>query len=96
MTHVIIATWKAKPGMAGEIEAILRELATETRRESGCIMFIPNRMIDDGDTFVLYEQYRSEAEFNAHQQTAHFKRLVLERALPLLAARERVPHRLVN
>lgn len=91
MTHVIIATWKAKPGSAAEIEQILLELARETRREPGVLMFLANRAQDAPDMFVLYEQYRSEAAFLEHQQTAHFKRLVLERALPLLAHRERVP-----
>ena len=38
---------------------------------------------------LLYEQYESEQAFRDHQQTPHFKRLVLERAVPLLARRER-------
>jgi quinol monooxygenase YgiN len=91
MTHVIIATWKAMPGKAEEIEQILVELARETRKEPGALMFIANRAKEAPDTFMLYEQYRDEAAFLEHQQTAHFKRLVLERALPLLAHRERVP-----
>jgi quinol monooxygenase YgiN len=91
MTHVIVATWKAIPGKAEEIEQILVELARETRKEPGALMFIANRAREAPDTFVLYEQYRDEPAFLAHQQTAHFKRLVLEHALPLLAHRERVP-----
>lgn len=91
MAHVIVATWKAKPGHAEEIEKILIELARETRKESGSVMFIANRAKDARDTFVLYEQYRDAAAFQDHQATPHFKTLVLERALPLLAHRERVP-----
>jgi|RhiMetdeSRZDD1v2_1073273.scaffolds.fasta_scaffold1472727_1 quinol monooxygenase YgiN len=91
MTHVIVATWKAKPGKAEEVEQILIDLARATRTEPGALMFIANRAKEARDTFVLYEQYRDEAAFLAHQQTAHFKQLVLERALPLLAHRERVP-----
>jgi quinol monooxygenase YgiN len=91
MTHVIVATWKALPGKAEEVEQILLELAHETRKEPGVRMFLANRAKEARDTFVLYEQYVDEAAFLAHQQTEHFKRLVLERALPLLAHRERVP-----
>jgi len=52
-----------------------------------------HRQPSEGSTrhIVLYEQYRDEAAFLEHQQTEHFKRLVLERALPILAHRERVP-----
>lgn len=95
MTHVILATWKVKPGKAEEIERILLELARETRKEPGVLMFLANRAKAESDTFVLYEQYADEGAFAAHQQTAHFKRLVLECALPLLAHRERVPFSLL-
>ncbi|MBX9776790.1 MAG: antibiotic biosynthesis monooxygenase [Xanthobacteraceae bacterium] len=91
MTHAIFATWKATPGKAEEVETILLELARETRREPGVLMFVANRGKEARDTFVLYEQYVDEAAFRAHQQTSHFRHLVLERALPLLAHRERVP-----
>src|SRR5262249_31421142 len=47
------------------------------------------RSTDDPDEFLLYEQYESEQAFRDHQQTPHFKRLVLEQAVPLLARRER-------
>ncbi|MGB6862228.1 MAG: antibiotic biosynthesis monooxygenase [Pseudolabrys sp.] len=45
----------------------------------------------DGQTgkFLLYEQYANEQAFLDHQQTQHFKTLVLERAVPLLERRER-------
>ena len=89
MTHVIIATWKAKPGKADEVAQILRELAPKVRNEPCAPLFLANRSLQEPDVFVLYEQYRDEAAFIEHQQTEHFKRLVLERALPLLAHRER-------
>jgi quinol monooxygenase YgiN len=53
------------------------------------LQFIVNRSMDDPSEFLLYEQYASEQAFRDHQQTAHFKRLVLEQAVPLLARRER-------
>jgi quinol monooxygenase YgiN len=40
--------------------------------------------------FFLYELYTDESAFQAHQQTDHFKSLVLGKALPRLARRERV------
>ena len=89
MTYVIIARWRPRDGERDKVEAILRELAKEVRTEPGNLQFVVNRSVDDPDDFLLYEQYASEQDFRDHQQTPHFKRLVLEQAVPLLARRER-------
>ena len=89
MTHVIVAYWRPKAGQTGKIEDILRELAKEIRREPGNLQFTVNRSRDNPDEFLLYEQYADEQAFIDHQQTLHFKTLVLERAVPLLERRER-------
>jgi quinol monooxygenase YgiN len=89
MTYVIIARWRPREGEREKVEAILRELAKAVRTEPGNLQFIVNCSMDDPDDFLLYEQYASELAFRDHQQTAHFKRLVLEQAVPLLAHRER-------
>jgi len=85
----MVAYWRPRAGQAEKIEAILRELVTAVRREPGNIQFVVNRSHDDPNEFLLYEQYTSEQAFRDHQQTAHFKTLVLERAVPLLERRER-------
>jgi quinol monooxygenase YgiN len=65
MPYVIVARWRPRDGERDKIEAIVRELVNEVRKEPGNLAF------------------------RDHQQTPHFKRLVLERAVPLLARRER-------
>jgi quinol monooxygenase YgiN len=89
MSYVIVARWRARAGEREKIEAILRELARAVRREPGNRLFVVHRSADDRDEFLLYEDYASEQAFRDHQQTPHFKRLVLEQAVPLLARRER-------
>ena len=84
MVHVIAASWRAKDGNADEIAGIVQRLAAASRQEPGVVSFIANRSKDDPNEFLLYEQYVDEAAFAAHQQTAHFKELVLGRALALL------------
>lgn len=96
MTHVIVAYWRPRAGQTGKIEAILRELGEKIRAEPGNLMFVVNRSKDDPDEFLLYEQYKSEQAFAEHQQTAHFKTLVLERAVPLLERRERVAYSIMT
>lgn len=54
-----------------------RLLANESRREPGCVSFIPHQAQDDPDTLVIYEQYQDEAAVNAHRDSAHFKKYVV-------------------
>ncbi|MGA8226159.1 MAG: putative quinol monooxygenase, partial [Xanthobacteraceae bacterium] len=89
MPYVIVARWRPRDGERDRIEAILRELVSEVRKEPGNLAFVAQRSNDDPYEFLLYEQCESEQAFRDHQQTPHFKRLVLERAVPMLARRER-------
>ena len=41
------------------------------------------------------EVFRDEAGFASHQETPHFKALILGQALPKLAKRERTQHRFI-
>ncbi len=92
MTHVVVAYWRPRAGQTEKIEAILRELAPKVRQEPGNLMFVVNRLLEDQNEFLLYEQYKSEQAFIDHQQTPHFKTLVLERAVPILERRERIAY----
>ncbi|MCD6042359.1 MAG: hypothetical protein K0R40_1962 [Burkholderiales bacterium] len=66
----------------------LGENAAAARKEPGCRQF--DVLVDPKDKtkVMLYEVYDDEKAFEAHQQTAHFKKYVAE-AVPLLASRER-------
>jgi quinol monooxygenase YgiN len=88
MTHVVVARWRPRDGQIERIEAILRELTKEIRREPGNLQFIVNRSLDDPNEFLLYEQYANEQAFLDHRQMPHFKTLVLGQAVPLLERRE--------
>ncbi len=89
MTYVMVARWRPRAGETGKVEAILCELAAAVRQEPGNLQFIVHRSVDDPDDLLLYEVYASEDAFAAHQQTEHFKKLVLQGVVPLLETRER-------
>jgi quinol monooxygenase YgiN len=57
--------------------------------EPGCKQF--DILVDPNDRtkVMLYEVYTDDKAFEAHQQTAHFKKYLAE-AVPLLASRERM------
>ena len=91
-TVAFAITWEAKPGEAEAAAAILRRMTAEVERnEPGALVFQAHRSAANDHEFFLYELFADEAAFAAHQQTPHFKQLILEQALPKLAKRERVP-----
>lgn len=56
-----------------EVAETLRLLAAASRREPGCISYIPHQVEGDPDTVLIYEQYRDAAAQDAHRGSEHFK-----------------------
>ena len=88
MSHIIVARWRPRAGEEEKVAAILSALAPKIRAEPGNISFAAHRAQDDPNDILLYEVYQSEAAFNTHRETEHFKIYVLGQAVPLLAFRE--------
>lgn len=66
------------PGDRAEVAEALCLLATESRREPGCVSYIPHQLQDDPNTVLIYEQYRDSAALEAHRESAHFKKYAIE------------------
>ncbi len=88
----VAATWEAREGEADAVAEILTRFAPEARNEPGVKLFIVHRGVANRSEFLFYELFDDEAAFAAHQQTAHFKSLILGEGLPRLAKRERVQY----
>jgi quinol monooxygenase YgiN len=84
--------WEADEGNAEAAADIITQFAPEARKEPGLELLMVNRSADNPSQFLFYEVFRDEAAFAAHQETSHFKRLILQDALPLLKKRERVQY----
>ena len=69
-----IVRFKFSPEDRAEMAEAARVLAEESRREPGCVSYIPHQAEDDPDTIVIYEQYRDDDALAAHRETAHFKK----------------------
>jgi len=88
MSFVLVVNLRIKPE---NVQAFMQKLqlnAGEARKEPGCKQF--DVLVDPKDKtkVMLYEVYNDEKAFEAHQQTAHFKKYLAE-AVPMLASRER-------
>lgn len=87
---VVAITIEAKEGEGDAVGAILAGLVAPTTAEPGVKLFLPYRSPADPRLFFLFELYRDEAAWGAHQETEHFKAAIAE-LLPRVARRERLP-----
>ena len=88
----ISAIWEAKPGEEDTVAGILARLGEAARTEPGVKLFLVHRGVANPAQFLFYELFEDEAAFAAHQQTAHFKALILTEGVPRLTRRERVQY----
>ena len=87
--YVVVAQWYARAGKDDQIATVLKTAVRNSRTEPGCVLFMANRSVADPRRFVLYEQFKDEAAFQAHLATESFKENILETILPMLESRER-------
>jgi quinol monooxygenase YgiN len=57
-----------------EIADILHELTTASRREPGCVSYIPHWVQGEPCAVLIYEQYADQKAEEAHRQSEHFKK----------------------
>jgi quinol monooxygenase YgiN len=55
-------------------------------------LFLVHRNVTDPAQFLFYELFDDEAAFAAHQQTEHFRMLIVGEGVPRLTRRERVQY----
>jgi (4S)-4-hydroxy-5-phosphonooxypentane-2,3-dione isomerase len=89
MPVVLVVHWLAQPGEEQRLAGILRIMVRETRTEPGCVLYEANQSTEDPRKFLIYEVYRDEAAQKAHEESDHFRRHVVDEALPRLESRVR-------
>lgn len=89
MAFVLAVTWTAKPGNEDRVREILEQLGDASRQEPGVITYTTHVDPENPREFFIYEKYHDASGLEAHQETAHFKKMVLEQAIPLLESRVR-------
>ncbi len=84
--------WEVRDGNADTAADIIARFLPEARKEPGLELLMINRSTANPSQFLFYEVFRDVAAFEAHQQTPHFRTMILEEALPLLSKRERMQY----
>ncbi|MEV0081359.1 putative quinol monooxygenase [Saccharopolyspora sp. NPDC003752] len=86
MSFVVIARYVTNPGKRDEVLDLLAPMAAASLAEPGCRRYGLHAGTDD-DVVAIVEEYDTEADFAAHCESEHFKRIVLGQVVPLLAER---------
>lgn len=84
----VVAHWDAAPGHVDAVRRIARDLAERSLREPGCLTFDVLEAVREPGRLLLLETYADDTARRAHTDSGHFRELVLEQAVPLLARRE--------
>jgi quinol monooxygenase YgiN len=88
----VTATWEAREGESDAVADILARFAPKAREEQGVKLFLVHRGVANPAQFLFYELFDDEAAFAAHQQTEHFRTLIVGEGVPRLTKRERVQY----
>jgi quinol monooxygenase YgiN len=92
---VVTAFWEVNSGEEGAIAALLQDFLPQAQREPGVKEFQIHQNIAKPREFFFYEVFAGEAAFAEHQQTDHFKNIIVGQAIPKLAKRERSQFRFI-
>lgn len=72
---VLTATVKALSGHEAVVRQALLDMLAPSRRESGCLCYNLHESKSTPGLFIFYEQWASQAAFDAHLETPHFQGL---------------------
>ncbi len=69
----VIAKIRIKKDNIQEAREGLKKLAAETRKEPGCITYVPHQCVDDETAIVFYERWKQKSDVDKHFESPHFK-----------------------
>ena len=92
---IVTAFWEVNPGEEAAVADLLKDFLPQAQQESGVKQFQIHQNISNPHEFFFYEVFADEAAFTEHQQTAHFKNIIVGQAVSKLAKRERSQFRFI-
>lgn len=75
---VIVSKNYIKEGKQEQFVALAHEMQKESRLEEGCISYDIYQNINEPLVFTFVERWSSQEAVDAHNNSAHFKRIVPE------------------
>ena len=77
-----------------KVAEVLKPLTAASRKEPGCVSYVPHFVEGESATVLIYEQYKDEAALEQHRASPHFQQyavgglyqMMKERAMESLTA----------
>ncbi|MFC3395265.1 putative quinol monooxygenase [Brenneria rubrifaciens] len=74
----IVASVQAKAKFVENVTAAVKNVVEPSRQEPGNLQYDLHKEVDIPGSFVFIERWKSQEALAEHEQTAHFKRLIVE------------------
>ena len=74
---VVTAFWEVNPGEEAAVAGLLKEFLPQAQREPGVKEFQIHQNLAEPRKYFFYEVFAGEAAFADHQQTPHFKNIIV-------------------
>jgi kynurenine formamidase/quinol monooxygenase YgiN len=88
VAYVVTAEWRARAGAEDRLAELCEEMTKCSRQEPGNGFYEAHRSREDGRRFHLYAEYLDASSYEAHRDSEHYQRLVLDEAFPHLVERQ--------
>ena len=85
---ILVVNLTVAVGSEGKVAELFRNLESETRKESGCIMYVVQQSRENPRHFLVYEQYKNEAALEEHRASSHFKKYATDGAFRFVEERQ--------
>jgi quinol monooxygenase YgiN len=84
---VVVAQWQTTRETLGSVLTLVAEMRRQSLAEPGCLGYEVFQGVGEPGALLLLERYRDSAALEAHRASHHYRELVVERIVPVLAGR---------
>jgi quinol monooxygenase YgiN len=88
MERELIVKWKIKESETARIITLLPELAENTKKEKGNILYEIYQSESNPNELILHERYVDQDAVELHKESAHYQNIVVKEIIPHLEIRE--------
>jgi quinol monooxygenase YgiN len=71
-----------------QVTGYLHKLAEASRKEPGCVTYVPHLVAEGPATILIYEQYADESALESHRNSAHFRNYAANGLYQLITSRQ--------
>ncbi|WP_298731646.1 putative quinol monooxygenase [uncultured Chitinophaga sp.] len=88
MEKELIIKWTIRESETSRILGLLPQLAADTKKEKGNLLYNIYQAADNANVLILHERYADQEALNFHKNSAHYRETVVTEIIPYLENRE--------